>query len=86
MDKGVIFVNPPAIVREGQQRRGMFPLPIIALADFLNQKVRVESVSPDLLGDYSSASTIVLSSNSGWVSNNVLSGDDEVSSRASKNC
>lgn len=62
-----MFANPPAIAREGQQRRGMFPLPLIALADFLDQKIRIENVSPDLLADYSSASTIVSSSNSEWL-------------------
>ena len=67
MDKTVIFANPPAIVREGQQRRGMFPLPLIALADFLDQEIGIENVSPDLLADYSSASAIVSSSNSDWV-------------------
>lgn len=67
MAKVVMFANPPAIAREGQQRRGMFPLPLIALADFLDQEIRVENVSPDLLADYPSASTIVSSSNSEWL-------------------
>lgn len=67
MDKAIIFANPPATAREGQQRRGMFPLPLIALADFLDQKIRIENVSPDLLAGYSSAPTIISSLNSGWI-------------------
>lgn len=54
MSKGIIFSNPPAKTREGQQKRGMFPLSLIALADFLDQDIRIENISPDLLADYSS--------------------------------
>jgi len=67
MYRAVIFANPPAITREGQQRRGMLPLPLIALADFLDQEIKIENISPDLLADYSLASTIVSSSNSDWL-------------------
>ena len=67
MDEAVIFANPPAIAREGQQRRGMFPLPLIALANFLDQEIRIENVSPDLLADYSLAPTIISSSDSDWL-------------------
>lgn len=67
MVRGVIFANPPAKPREGQQRRGMFPLPLIALANSLNQETKVEQVSPDLLTNYSSASTLVSSSDSDWL-------------------
>ena len=45
----------------------MFPLPLIALADFLDQKIGIEHVSPDLLPDYSLAATIVSSSNAEWL-------------------
>ncbi len=67
MDKAVMFTNPPAGAREGQQRRGMFPLPLIALADFLDEEMEIKNVSPDLLADYSSASTIVTSSHADWL-------------------
>lgn len=67
MNKGVIFANPPARTREGQQRRGMFPLPLVALADFLDQEIEIEQVSPDLLTDYSLAATIVSQSNLEWL-------------------
>lgn len=67
MEKILIFANPPAITREGQQRRGMFPLPLIALADFLGPEVKIENVSPDLLADYSLAPAIVSSSDSEWL-------------------
>ncbi len=59
MNGNVIFANPPAKAREGQQRRGMFPLPFIVLADALDQEIQVESVSPDLLSNYSLAATII---------------------------
>jgi len=62
-----MFTNPPAIAREGQQRRGMFPLPIIALADSLDEGIKIEQVSPDLLTNYSLAPTIVSQSNSEWL-------------------
>lgn len=65
--KGVIFANPPAKAREGQKRRGMLPLPFIALANFLDQEVKVEQVSPDLSADYFSAATLISSSDSGWL-------------------
>jgi radical SAM superfamily enzyme YgiQ (UPF0313 family) len=67
MNKTVIFANPPAIAREGQQQRGMFPLPLIALAGFLDQEIRIENVSPDLLADYSSAPTVISLSDSDWL-------------------
>lgn len=59
MAKGVILANPPAKAREGQQRRGMFPLPLVALANSLSQGVKIEHVSPDLLTDYSLANGII---------------------------
>ena len=62
-----MLANPPAGAREGQQRRGMFPLPLIALADFLDQGIAIENISPDLLTDYSSAPTILSSSKAGWL-------------------
>jgi len=67
MAKGVIFTNPPAKAREGQQRRGMFPLPLMALANSLDEKIKVEQVSPDLLTDYSLAETIVSQSKAEWL-------------------
>ena len=67
MNRSIIFANPPAGVREGQQRRGMFPLPLIALADSLNREIKIEQVSPDLLTDYSLAATIVSQSSSEWL-------------------
>ncbi|OGD67385.1 hypothetical protein A3F08_00680 [Candidatus Berkelbacteria bacterium RIFCSPHIGHO2_12_FULL_36_9] len=67
MNKGVIFANPPAIAREGQQRRGMFPLPFIALADALDREVQVESISPDLLNNYSLTTTILSQSSAAWI-------------------
>ena len=65
--KGVIFANPPAVTREGQQRRGMFPLPLIALANSLGQEINIEHVSPDLLANYSLASTVISQSNAEWL-------------------
>lgn len=67
MVKGVIFVNPPSKTREGQQRRGMFPLPLIALANSLDQEIKIDQASPDLLTDYSLAATILSQSNSEWL-------------------
>jgi len=67
MNKGVIFANPPAKAREGQQRRGMFPLPLIALADSLDGERNIEQVSPDLLTEYSSAATIISQSSAEWL-------------------
>lgn len=66
-DEGVIFANPPAKSREGQQKRGMFPLPLISLANYLNPEIKIENVSPDLLSDYSQASSILLESNAEWL-------------------
>lgn len=66
-EKGVIFANPPAVAREGQQRRGMFPLPLISLANSLGEEINVEQASPDLLADYSFANEIVSQSNAEWV-------------------
>lgn len=67
MTKGVIFANPPAKTREGQQRRGMFPLPLIVLANSLEEGVQIEQVSPDLLPDYSWATTIISRSNADYL-------------------
>ena len=67
MNGNVIFANPPAKAREGQQRRGMFPLPFIVLADALDQEIQVESVSPDLLSNYSLAATIISQSSAAWI-------------------
>jgi len=67
MTSGVIFANPPAKAREGQQRRGMFPLPLIALVNFLDREVKVEQVSPDLLTDYSLTNSIVSQSKADWL-------------------
>jgi len=66
-NKGVIFANPPAKTREGQQRRGMFPLPLIALANSLDRETKIEQASSDLLADYSLATTILSQSNSEWL-------------------
>jgi len=67
MTTSVILANPPAKIREGQQRRGMFPLPLIALADSLDREIKIEQVSPDLLADYSLAITIISQSSSEWL-------------------
>lgn len=65
--RGIIFANPPARAREGQKSRGMFPLPLIALANSLDEKIKIRQVSPDLLADYSSATTLVSSSDFNWL-------------------
>jgi len=67
MDKAVIFVNPPATAREGQQKRGMFPLSLIALANSLKPTIEIENVSPDLLADYFQAGSIVSQSSAEWL-------------------
>jgi len=67
MSRSVIFANPPARTREGQQKRGMFPLPLIALANSLDREVKIEQASPDLLTDYSLAPTIISQSSSEWL-------------------
>jgi len=66
-ETSVIFANPPSSSREGQQRRGMFPLPLIALANSLQEKIHVEHTSPDLLVDYSLANRIIAESNAKWL-------------------
>jgi radical SAM superfamily enzyme YgiQ (UPF0313 family) len=67
MIKGVIFANPPAKVRKGQKRRGMFPLPAIVLANSLNERVDIENASPDLLPDDSLAASVIAQSEAEWV-------------------
>lgn len=67
MDKAVMFVNPPAVAREGQQQRGMFPLSLIALADSLDPEIEIENASPDLLVNYSQISSIVSQSSAEWL-------------------
>lgn len=67
MVPGIVFANPPAEKREGQQKRGMFPLPLVALANVLNHRVTVEHVSPDLLPSYTLASDIINRSRADWV-------------------
>lgn len=66
-NEGIIFANPPSKTREGQQRRGMFPLPLISLANSLNPEIKVGNVSPDLLSDYAQAGSILLDSNAEWL-------------------
>lgn len=64
---GILFSNPPAEVREGQKRRGMFPLPLIALANFLDKRIKIEQASPDLLSDDALIADIVFRSNTEWL-------------------
>ncbi len=67
MTESVMFANPPAKTREGQQRRGMFPLPLIALANSLDEKIKIEQISPDLMTDYSKAESIISKSRADWL-------------------
>jgi len=63
----IIFTNPPALKREGLKARGMFPLPLIALANALEDSIEVEQASPDLLISYPDIKSVISKSSAGWV-------------------